>query len=67
MNKANVTQEGGCHCGQARIKMTAPPFPTVSRGVQESSQYTSSLPKESPSRTPRVDGHSSDLSAPFGR
>jgi hypothetical protein len=29
MNKANVTQEGGCRCGQVRIKMTVPPFLTM--------------------------------------
>ena len=27
MNK--TTQEGGCRCGQVRIKMTAPPFLTM--------------------------------------
>jgi hypothetical protein len=29
MNKANVTQEGGCRCGQVRIKMTVRPFLTM--------------------------------------
>jgi hypothetical protein len=29
MNKANVTQEGGCRCGQVRFRVTAPPFLTM--------------------------------------
>jgi hypothetical protein len=29
MNHANVIQEGGCRCGQVRIKMTAAPFLTM--------------------------------------
>jgi hypothetical protein len=29
MNNANVTQEGGCRCGQVRIKMTLAPFLTM--------------------------------------
>jgi hypothetical protein len=29
MNQTNVTQEGGCRCGQVRIKMTVPPFLTM--------------------------------------
>jgi hypothetical protein len=29
MNKPNVTQEGGCRCGQVRFKVTTPPFLTM--------------------------------------
>jgi hypothetical protein len=29
MNQTNVSQEGGCRCGQVRFKVTAPPFLTM--------------------------------------
>jgi hypothetical protein len=29
MNQKNVIQEGGCRCGQVRIKVTVPPFLTM--------------------------------------
>jgi hypothetical protein len=29
MNETTVTQEGGCRCGQVRIKTTVPPFLTM--------------------------------------
>jgi hypothetical protein len=29
MNQNNVIQEGGCRCGQVRIKVTVPPFLTM--------------------------------------
>jgi hypothetical protein len=39
VNQTNVTQEGGCRCGQVRIKMTVPPGEPVVGGLHGTTRH----------------------------
>ncbi len=59
MNQANVTQEGGCRCGQVRITMTVPPFLTMAchcTGCQRMTGSAFSLSAAFPSKGFSVTG-----------
>jgi hypothetical protein len=60
MNKTNLAQEGGCRCGQVRIKVSSAPFLTMAchcTGCQRMTARAFSLSAAIPSQGFRANAH----------